>query len=235
MVSEKIKILFVEDDENLGLVVKDFLESKGYDIILVKDGISGEKEYKKGKYNLCIFDVMLPKQDGFTLAKNIRKKDDEIPIIFLTAKSQSEDKIIGFKTGADDYITKPFSTEELNYRIKAVLKRTTKLRNNNSYEKEIYKIGKYIFDFTNLSLNINNTSKTITIKEAELLKLLYLNKNIILTRATALKTIWGEDDYFMGRSMDVFITRMRKYLKEDTNIKIQNIHGAGYKFIVDGN
>lgn len=231
--NNRTRILLVEDDPNLSLVLKDYLEMLGYDIILCKDGEEGLKAFKRKGFDLCIFDIMMPKKDGFTLAEDIRQTDIAIPIIFLTAKSLKEDRIKGFQIGCDDYITKPFSTEELSLRIKAILKRC-KIENplTSNKDNDIYEIGKFVFDFENMILKKGNEKQSLTRKEAALLKLLCLNKNKILTRETALKNIWGENDYFIGRSMDVFIAKLRKYLKADSNISITNIHGTGFKLEV---
>jgi DNA-binding response OmpR family regulator len=224
------KILLVEDDPNLSLVLKDYLEILFYETTLCADGEEALNEFKTNFYDLCILDVMLPKKDGFTLAKEIRKFNKEVPIIFLTAKSMKEDRIKGFQLGADDYITKPFSTEELSLRIEAILRRSKK----KSYfpvvdNIEIYKIGKFSFDYTNMVLKSDKAEQYLTRKEADLLKLLCINKNKLVHREIALKSIWGGSDYFTGRSMDVFITRLRKYLKDDPEVSITNVHGTGFK------
>ena len=234
MIKEKSKILFVEDDDNLGIVVKDFLEISGFDVVLSKDGDTAISDFKKDSFDLCLLDIMLPKKDGFTVANEIKNINNEIPFIFLTAKSLKEDKIRGFRIGADDYITKPFSTEELVCRIEAIMRRIKKQNNKLTEIKhnETYLIGNYKFDFSNLTLTINDIGKTLTKKEAELLKLLFLNKNNLVERKIILNSIWGNDDYFVGRSMDVFISRLRKYLKYDTNISIRNIHGIGFMIFV---
>lgn len=227
---QKLSILFVEDDENLGMVVKDVLEMEDYNVSWQKDGNSAIQDFMKNHYHLCVFDVMLPKKDGFTIATEARKLNPKVPIIFLTAKSMKEDRIKGFQSGADDYITKPFSTEEFILRVKAVLKRCY---NDISGEvKNVFEIGKYTFDYDQLSLTINGETKTLTQREADCLKLLCINRNEILTREMILKIIWGNDDYFTGRSMDVFIARLRKYLSADPNIAIVNIHGVGFKMMV---
>jgi len=228
-IKEKLSILLVEDDENLGMVIKDVLDMEDYKVSWQKDGLSAIQDFIKNHYHLCIFDVMLPKKDGFTIAAEARKLNPKIPIIFLTAKSMKEDRIKGFQSGADDYITKPFSTEEFLLRVKAVLKRCY---NDISGEgKNIFEIGKYKFNYDQLTLSIGKESKTLTQREADMLKLLCINRNEILTREMILKIIWGNDDYFTGRSMDVFITRLRKYLSDDKNISIVNIHGIGFKLM----
>lgn len=228
---EKLSILLVEDDENLGIVVKDVLEMEGYKISWQKDGNAAVQDFMKNHYHLCVFDVMLPKKDGFTVATEVRKLNPKIPIIFLTAKSMKEDRIKGFISGADDYITKPFSTEEFLLRVKAVLKRCY---NDISGEvKNVFELGKYTFNYEQLTLTIDDDTKTLTQREADTLKLFCINRNEILTREMILKIIWGNDDYFTGRSMDVFIARLRKYLASDPKIQIVNIHGVGFKMIVE--
>ncbi len=220
------KILLVEDDPSLGFVIKDNLTLKGYDVTLCKDGEEGERSFLNNGYNLCIFDVMLPKKDGFSLARSVRKKSATVPILFLTAKSMIEDKLEGFGTGADDYITKPFSLEELLCRIEVFLRRAPLISH---IEQKIVFLGQYEFDFSNLTLKTRSAEKTLTQKEAEVLKLLYQNRERVLKREEILKQVWGDDDYFMGRSMDVFISKLRKYLKEDPSVQIVNYHGVGFK------
>lgn len=222
----KPKILYVEDDESLSFLTKDNLELGGYQVDHLTDGKSGLDSFNQGNYDLCILDVMLPEMDGFELAKNIRNVDPEIPIIFLTAKALKENKLEGLRLGADDYMTKPFSIEELILKVKVFLKRK---HISNISDSDIIKIGTYAYDHKNLSLNRNETSKNLTQKEGDLLYLLVKHKNNILKRSVILKSLWGEDDYFLGRSMDVFISRLRKYLKEDSTIKIENIHGVGFR------
>jgi DNA-binding response OmpR family regulator len=223
---ETKKILLVEDDPNLGFVIKDNLVIRGYDVTLCKDGEEGENAFYSEYFNLCIFDVMLPKKDGFSLARSIRQKNKNVPILFLTAKSMTEDKLEGFQSGADDYITKPFSLEELFYRIEVFLKRASVQLNN---DEKVFSLGHFEFDFSNLVLKNSKTEKLLTQKEAEVLKLLYQNRERVLKREEILKQVWGDDDYFMGRSMDVFISKLRKYLKEDESIQIVNYHGVGFK------
>lgn len=220
------KILLVEDDPSLGFVIKDNLSLKGYDVTLCKDGLEGEESFQNSDFNLCIFDIMLPKKDGFSLAQSVRKKNTTIPILFLSAKSMLEDKLEGFRTGADDYITKPFSLEELLCRVEVFLRRSAEAVKK---EETIFFLGRYEFDFSNLTLNSEGAEKTLTQKEAEVLKLLYQNRERVLKREEILKHVWGDDDYFMGRSMDVFISKLRKYLKEDPTVRIVNYHGIGFK------
>jgi DNA-binding response OmpR family regulator len=226
------KLLLVEDDENLGIVLKDFLEMEGYSATHCSDGKEGLDAFSKKNFNLAILDVMLPVMDGFTLAERIRKKNKNIPLIFLTAKSLKADKIRGFKTGADDYITKPFSTEELILRINAVLRRSENTTSDIS--EQVYKFGKFKFDYSEQSLRFGDKEKVLTRKEADVLKMLCRYKNRLLKREIALTEIWGENDYFMGRSMDVYITKLRKLLKEDPCISIVNVHNTGFKLIVEG-
>ncbi len=228
MKKNKAKLLLVEDDENLGFVVKDFLEIKGYEVQLSSNGEQGLDFFLNNSFDLLILDVMLPLKDGFTLAEEIRRKDKLIPIIFLTAKGLEEDRLKGFKIGADDYITKPFSTEELNLRIDAILRRSVFFKND-ADKAAIFNIGKYKFNYYERLLEKDNTSNHLTKKEAELLHLLCLSKGDILRRDVALKHIWGEDDYFMGRSMDVYIVKLRKFLKDDPSISILNVHGTGFR------
>ena len=230
----KIRILLVEDDPNLSLVLQDYLEMLDYEITRAKDGEEGLKMFKRRAFELCIFDVMMPKKDGFTLAEEVRLLDQKIPIIFLTAKSLKEDKIKGFQIGCDDYITKPFSTEELSLRIKAILKRSMVSPEGEPEEiANIFEIGSFTFDYDNMLLKSEKGEQNLTRKEAGLLRLLCIHKNKLLAREVALKTIWGENDYFIGRSMDVFIAKLRKYLKDDPKIQITNVHGTGFKLEVE--
>ena len=218
-------LLYVEDDESLSFVTRDNLELQGYRITYCPDGGSAMKKIKEENFDLCILDVMLPDVDGFAIAQEIRKTNIEVPIIFLTARSLKEDKIQGLKIGADDYITKPFSIEELLLKIQVFLKRSKVFH---TAEKE-NKLGGYLFDYKNLSLRHGVNNKMLTQKEADLLNLFSLNQNLVIKRSEILEKIWGEDDYFMGRSLDVFISRLRKYLKDDESIKIENIHGVGFR------
>lgn len=225
---DKLKILLCEDDENLGMLLREFLVAKGYSADLCSDGEKGYKTFLKDKYDLCVLDIMMPKKDGFTLAMEIRNINSEVPIIFLTAKDLKEDVQQGFKIGADDYITKPFSMEELVLRISAILRR---VRGKKEKEITMYKIGKFTFDTQKQTLVIDGVSKKLTTKESELLALLCAHMNEILERNYALKHIWIDDNYFNARSMDVYITKLRKLLKDDPQIEIINIHGKGYKLI----
>ena len=223
-----IRILLAEDDNNLGSLLKEYLVIKGYKADLYPNGNKAYKGFLKEHYNLCLLDVMMPEKDGFTLAKEIRQINSDIPIIFLTAKALKQDVLEGFSIGADDYITKPFSMEELLFRIEAILRRTEQLQNK---IQDIYQLGKYTFDTKKQTLSIDNKVQKLTTKEAELLKLLCTNHNKVLERNFALRTIWFDDNYFNARSMDVYITKLRKYLKEDPSIEIINVHGKGFKLI----
>jgi len=222
----KAKILYVEDDDVLAFITKDNLEENGFEIDHFLDGVQGFNGYKKSKYDLCIIDIMLPKMDGFTLAKKIRELDVDIPILFLTAKSLKEDKIKGLTLGADDYITKPFNIEELVLKIEIFLRRKKIVSLD---KKSMFDLGNYQFNYSNLTLKINEESKRLTQKEADLLVYLINNRRRLIKRSEILKKIWKQDDYFAGRSMDVFISRLRKYLSKDKNIEIINIHGVGFR------
>jgi DNA-binding response OmpR family regulator len=227
---EKTRILLAEDDENLGMLLREYLMAKGYQTDLKPDGEAAYDAFMKNKYDICILDVMMPKKDGFTLAQDIRVLNGEIPVIFLTAKSMKEDILEGFKIGADDYLTKPFSMEELLFRIEAILRRTT---GSKQKEQQVYHIGIYTFDTQKQLLSGGGGEAVkLTTKESELLKLLCAHANDVLERNYALKKIWIDDNYFNARSMDVYITKLRKHLKEDPSIEIINIHGKGYKLIV---
>lgn len=224
------KILLAEDDSNLGLLLKNYLIAKKYEPTLCVNGKEALQSFQNNSYNICIVDIMMPEMDGLTLAKEIRKTDSNMPIIFLTARNQKEDIIEGFITGADDYITKPFSMEELIYRIEAILRRATEPVTHKKEEQ--YSIGEYSFNTLKQLLSFRDTTIKLTTKESELLELLCQNKNEILERNYALKSIWIDDNYFNARSMDVYITKLRKYLKKDTSVKILNVHGKGYKLLI---
>jgi len=226
---EKLSIMLCEDDENLGMLLREYLQAKGYAVDLLPDGDVGYRSFLKNNYDLCVLDVMMPKKDGLTLAQEIRTANSEVPIIFLTAKSLKEDVLEGFKIGADDYITKPFSMEELLFRIEAILRR---VKGKKSKEATNYKIGQFFFDTQKQLLVMGDHSTKLTTKESELLSLLCLHANEILERNYALKSIWIDDNYFNARSMDVYITKLRKHLKIDPSIEIINIHGKGYKLII---
>ncbi len=223
------KILLVEDDPNLGLLLQEYLSHKEYTVILKKNGIEGLNEYRKSKYDLVILDVMMPQMDGFTVAEEIRKDDDETPIVFLTAKSMKEDKIRGLTIGADDYITKPFSMEVLELKINAVLKRVERKEVLPALDE--YSAGNSRLDYKNQKLYFKDAEIKLTTKENELLRLFFEKKNSILEREIALKHVWQDDSYFTARSMDVFISKLRKYLKQDKTLSIVNVHGTGYKLL----
>ncbi len=228
MNEDKVKILLCEDDENLGMLLREYLQTKGYDADLQPDGEAGYKAFTRGKYDLCVFDVMMPKKDGFALASDIRNINSEVPIIFLTAKSMKEDILQGFKLGADDYISKPFSMEELLSRIESILRR---VKGKKVKDVVVFNIGNFTFDAQKQILTFDGETRKLTTKESELLRLLASNANNILERNYALKSIWEDDNYFNARSMDVYITKLRKLLKDDPNVAIINIHGKGYKLI----
>lgn len=225
---EKQRVLLCEDDENLGMLLREYLQAKGYSAELCPDGDAGYKAFLKGNFDICVLDVMMPVKDGFTLAQEIRSLNADIPIIFLTAKTLNEDVLEGFKIGADDYITKPFSMEVLVVRIENVLRRVS---GRKSKENAMYKIGRFVFDTKKQILSLDDQQTKLTTKESELLALLCAHANEILQRDCALKTVWTDDNYFNARSMDVYITRLRKHLKADDSIEIINIHGKGYKLI----
>lgn len=226
---EKTRILLCEDDENLGMLLREYLQAKGYNVTLAPDGEAGYQHFSSEKFDLCILDVMMPKKDGFTLAQDIRKVNGIIPIVFLTAKSLKEDVLEGFRIGADDYITKPFSMEEMLLRIEAIMRRISGKKSKSGSE---YQLGTMVFDAQKQTLTSEKGTTKLTTKECELLALLVQNGNSILERNYALKTIWVEDNYFNARSMDVYITKLRKLLKDDPNVEIINIHGKGYKLII---
>ena len=233
MNTEKTNILLVEDDETLRYIVKDNLEQNNYVVAVADDGEEALKSYSGAHYSLIILDVMLPKKDGFEVAKTIRKSNPDIPILFLTARSMTEDKIHGLSIGGDDYITKPFSMEELLLKIKIFLRRSHAPNGHASEGHSLtIKLGDYLFHPDELYLEINGNKRKLTLKEGELIRLFAENKNKILNRDIILEKVWGANDYFLGRSLDVFISRLRKYFKEDPSIKIVNIHGLGFRFLV---
>lgn len=225
---EKMSILLCEDDENLGMLLREYLQAKGYNTELCPDGEAGYKAFTQNKFDLCVLDVMMPRKDGFSLARDIRQMNEDTPIIFLTAKTLKDDILEGFRLGADDYLTKPFSMEELTFRIEAILRRVRGKKNRN---RSVYKIGSFTFDTQKQILSRGDEQTKLTTKESELLNLLCSHANEILQRDYALKTIWIDDNYFNARSMDVYITKLRKHLKADENVEIINIHGKGYKLI----
>lgn len=230
MFKERFRILLAEDDLNLGMLLVDYLEAEGFEVKLCKDGELALKAFQAGSFDLCLLDVMMPKLDGFSLAKTIRMKDKKMPVLFITAKSLKEDKLKGYDLGADDYITKPFDEEELLWKIKAVIRRMPAGKPGKAVETMA--LGKYLFNFSNQSLSINGTTRRITEKESDILRYLSVHRNQIVKREDLLKDLWGENDYFFGRSLDVFITKMRKYLKDDPELCIENVFKVGFIFHV---
>jgi DNA-binding response OmpR family regulator len=224
---KKGKVLLAEDDLSLGYVIKDNLVDAGYEVVLCPDGQTAIEKFDKSNYDICLLDVMMPNKDGFTVAKKIRQQSDIIPIIFLTAKSMEEDKVKGFLTGADDYITKPFSMQELLLRMDVFIRRTRKMHADQVTE---FMIGNMKFSYTDLKLHTSSTTFTLTQKEADLLKFLCEHANRILKREEVLLNVWGKDDYFLGRSMDVFMTKLRKHFKSDPAVILETIHGVGFRF-----
>jgi DNA-binding response OmpR family regulator len=227
MLTKKAKVLLAEDDLSLGYVIKDNLQDAGYDVVLCPDGQTAIEKFDKTQYDICLLDVMMPNKDGFTVARKIRQQTDMVPILFLTAKSMEEDKIKGFLTGADDYITKPFSMQELLLRMDVFIRRSRKLHAESVRE---FTIGQMRFSYTDLKLHAQAETFTLTQKEADLLKFLCEHANHILKRDEVLLNVWGKDDYFLGRSMDVFMTKLRKYFKADPEIILETIHGVGFRF-----
>ncbi len=228
----KVRILLCEDDPNLGRLLSEYLNTKGFEATLATDGSEGFKLFKRNTYDFLILDVMMPIKDGFTLAADIRQINKYVPILFLTAKSMKEDTLKGFKAGGDDYMTKPFSMEELTMRINAILRRTAALPDQDD-EPHTHSVGKFEFDYNTQKLSINGEEAKLTTKENELLYLLCKNKNGIMERSFALNAIWGDDNYFNGRSMDVYIAKLRKHLKKDEDVEIINVHGRGFKLLAD--
>lgn len=226
---EQVSVLLVEDDPNLGMLLKEYLVAKGYNTKLCTNGQEGYDEFVRSEYDFLILDVMMPVKDGFTLAKEIRGIDKDVPMLFLTAKSMKEDTLEGFNAGADDYMTKPFSMEELLARMNAILRRTA---GDGPAEKDIYQVGKFTFKPMERILELEGEANKLTTKENDLLKLLCKNANGVLERNDALKAVWGDDNYFNGRSMDVYIAKLRKHLKGDDQIEIMNVHGRGFKLIL---
>ncbi len=235
MANPNPSILLVEDDENFGDVLRSYLEMHDYDVTLATDGEAGFRAFKPDHFDICIFDVMMPRKDGFTLAKDIRERDKQVPIIFLTAKNLKEDVLQGFRAGADDYMTKPFVSEELLMRIQAILKRSQPQADPDDGVRE-FNIGRFHYEYALRELTFDKGKSgekmdKLSPKEAELLRLFAIRKNDVLTRKEALTKIWGEDNYFTARSMDVFVTKLRKYLKADENLEIVNIHGNGFRLV----
>lgn len=225
-----MKVLLAEDDKNLGTILKAYLEAKGLPTTLCGDGHEALEKFKREDFNFCVFDVMMPVMDGFTLAAEVRKLDKKVPVLFLTAKAMHEDKLKGFELGADDYLTKPFSMEELLLRIKAILRRSAE----DTVRPTIFKIGSFTFDYNRQLLSRDGSEDSkLTSKESELLRLLCENLNKVLDRSVALNKIWYDDSYFNARSMDVYITKLRKYFKDDPSIELMNVHGVGFKLLVN--
>jgi two-component system, OmpR family, response regulator len=227
---KKTRILLCEDDPNLGTLLSEYLNAKGFETTLATDGAEGSKLFKRHTFEFLILDVMMPVKDGFTLAEEVRQVNKHVPIIFLTAKSMKEDTLKGFKAGADDYMTKPFSMEELLARVNAILKRSSALPDQDDEPHE-FEVGKYKFDYNTQKLSLNGDENKLTTKENELLYLLCKHKNGLLERNYALNAIWGDDNYFNGRSMDVYIAKLRKHLKDDEKVEIINVHGRGFKLL----
>lgn len=228
--NEKTRILLCEDDESLGMLLREYLQAKGYDAELCNDGEAGYRAFVKDPADICVLDVMMPKKDGFSLARDIKQTSPDTPIVFLTAKTLKEDVFEGFKIGADDYITKPFSMEELTLRIEAIMRRVHIKKQS---DLDVFKMGGFTYEVKKQLLTLpSGEVKKLTTKESELLVLLYQHANDVLQRDFALKTIWVDDNYFNARSMDVYITKLRKHLKDDPNVEIINVHGKGYKLVV---
>lgn len=223
------KLLLAEDDPNLGEILKEYLELKGYEPTLTRDGLEAIETFRNHSFDLCILDIMMPKKDGFAVAKEIRSINANIPFIFLTARSQQEDTLRGLKLGADDYIKKPFSMEELSLRLMAILRRADSI----DREKQVFTLGDFTFDYSHQELSNNGIAKNLTSKESELLLLLVQHANKTLDRSAALKVIWGDDSYFNARSMDVYITKLRKHLKTDDKVRIITVHGQGFRLVID--
>jgi DNA-binding response OmpR family regulator len=233
-IAGKKKLLVLEDDQNLGFMLQENLQLRGYDAVLCRNGEEGLQRYRSAEFSLCLVDVMMPRKDGFTFAREVRLVDERTPIIFLTAKSMKEDRIEGFRIGGDDYVTKPFSMEELSLRIEAVLRRSERKQPPGEKVEDLpaqFSIGAYQFDYGRQVLERRGKKRKLTGREADLLRLLCLRQNQVLDRSYALKTIWGDDTYFNGRSMDVFVSKLRGYLKSDEGVEIVNIHGRGYKLV----
>jgi DNA-binding response OmpR family regulator len=230
MSAENIKVLLTEDDPNLGMLLKEYLNAKGYETTLAENGKIGYETFMQGGFDICILDVMMPIKDGFTLAEEIRQTDKLVPIIFLTAKSMKDDKLKGFKSGADDYITKPFSMDELLMRMQAILRRTVPNASKNKKRDNI-KVGNFIFDYDGQQLKLNGDSQRLTTKEANLLLMFCENRYDVLDRNYALNKVWGDDNYYNSRSMDVYIAKLRKYLAKDPEVELVNVHGKGFKLL----
>jgi DNA-binding response OmpR family regulator len=232
MKNSDVRVLMVEDDDSLGSILREYLMLKGYQVVHAKDGMEALEVYEKDKFDICLLDVMMPKLDGFNVAKKIRENDEYVPIVFVTAKSMQADKLEGLKIGADDYVTKPFSMEELQLRIEAILRRTATTETGKPLDMKEYTIGTYKFNrLLKILTDVEGKERGLTDKEASLLEMLIQHKNDTMSRKEALIKIWGDDDYFNGRSMDVYITKIRKMLKGDSNLKLNNVHGVGYQLI----
>lgn len=232
MENEKIKILLAEDDRNLGTILRTYLEAKGFAPRLCVNGVEALEVFSKESFDFCVVDVMMPLKDGFALAKDIRKVDTQIPILFLTAKSLEEDKLKGFQAGGDDYLTKPFSMDELLARIEAILRRSVKSTEGKT-DKGNFAFGNFVFDYNHQNLHLNGVDQKLTSKEAELLKILCEHENQVVDRSFALNRIWQNDSYFNARSMDVYIAKIRKYLKDDPSVELINVHGIGFKLVTE--
>lgn len=230
MSAENIKVLLTEDDPNLGMLLKEYLNAKGYETSLAENGKIGYETFMQGGFDICILDVMMPIKDGFTLAEEIRQTDKQVPIIFLTAKSMKDDKLKGFKSGADDYITKPFSMDELLMRMQAILRRTVP-NSTKAKKRDNIKVGDFIFDYDGQQLKLNGDSQRLTTKEANLLLMFCENRYDVLDRNYALNKVWGDDNYYNSRSMDVYIAKLRKYLSKDPEVELVNVHGKGFKLL----
>jgi DNA-binding response OmpR family regulator len=230
MSAEKINVLLAEDDPNLGMLLREYLNAKGYETSLAENGKIGYELFKQGGFDICILDVMMPIKDGFTLAEDIRQTDKKVPIIFLTAKSMKDDKLKGFTAGADDYITKPFSMDELLMRMQAILRRTVP-EVGKAKKRDNIKVGKFIFDFDKQILKLGDNEQRLTTKEANLLLMFCENRYDVLDRNYALNKVWGDDNYYNSRSMDVYIAKLRKYLSLDEEVELVNVHGKGFKLL----
>lgn len=225
------QILLAEDDPNLGILLVDYLESEGFGVKLCKNGEEAVEIFRNQAFDLCLLDVMMPKLDGFSLAAAIRMKDAMVPLLFITARSMKEDKLKGYGLGADDYITKPFDVDELLWKVRAIIRRNAGLASEK--KTELIQIGSYVFDFQNQTISRNNEIRRITEKESVVLAYLSSHRNTVVRREELLTNLWGENDYFMGRSLDVFITKIRKYLKNDPSVRIENVFGVGFSLIIE--
>ncbi len=232
MEKEQVRVLLAEDDRNLGNILKNYLEAKGYNTTMAVNGQEAVDMFQMKEFDFCILDIMMPVKDGFEAASEIRALDKKVPVLFLTARSMQEDKLKGFEAGADDYLTKPFSMEELLMRMQAILRRTDG-REKQGGSENVFSLGGYVFDYNRQTLTYRNKEQKLTSKEASLLKLLCQRPNEVLDRKTALKEIWNDDSYFNARSMDVYIVKLRKYLKHDPRVELINVHGIGFKLVMN--